>query len=113
MIFTAEGAQVELIRGGLSIAGSHEQAMLGIRPEDMRIVPSDDPSAQARGGALEGRVVLVERLGGTSHVHFEVGPHRMMASLSSESLPSVGDSITVRVPAERVHLFGASGATLR
>jgi hypothetical protein len=57
-------------------------------------------------------VVLVERLGGTSHVHFDVGPHRLMASVSNDSLPDVGDTIAVRVPSGRVHLFGPEGRTV-
>jgi ABC-type sugar transport system ATPase subunit len=94
----------------VSSAGSDAQVTLGIRPEDMRIVSNADTAFLDE--ALLGRVLLVERLGGTSHVHFEVGPHRMMVSVSTESLPEVGESINVRVPAQRVHLFGADGATL-
>ncbi|MDP9204079.1 MAG: TOBE domain-containing protein [Gemmatimonadota bacterium] len=66
----------------------------------------------ADGNTLTGCVVLVERLGGTSHVHFEVGQHRLLASVASDSLPEVGDSITARVPAARVHLFGGDGRVI-
>jgi multiple sugar transport system ATP-binding protein len=116
MIFRTDGGQVALSRKGRSTLRPGEQITLGVRPEDLRIVPrADRPATTAKpaGDALVGRVVLVERLGGTSHVHFELGKNRLMASLSSDSLPDVGESITVRVPAERVHLFGESGATLR
>ena len=43
-------------------------------------------SAGATGEALTGRVLLVERLGGTSHVHFDVegSATRMMASVSDD-----------------------------
>jgi len=97
-------------RSPASTLASGSQATLGIRPEDMRIVSDSDTAS--RDDALLGRVLLVERLGGTSHVHFEVGPHRMMVSVSTESLPEVGESINVRVPAERVHLFAADGTTV-
>ena len=63
-------------------------------------------------GALAGRVVLVERLGGTSHVHLDVGPHRLLASVTETELPDVGACIGVRVPAERVHLFDADGTAV-
>jgi hypothetical protein len=36
----------------------------------------------------------------------------MMASVSNDRLPSVGETIAVRVPPERVHLFGADGRAI-
>jgi multiple sugar transport system ATP-binding protein len=112
--FRADGGQVALVRKDLSSLGSGEQVTLGIRPEDLRIVPHTDGSVPTHSAdTLVGRVVLVERLGGTSHVHFELGPHRMMVSVSTDALPAVGESISVHVPAARVHLFAASGATVR
>jgi multiple sugar transport system ATP-binding protein len=89
-------------------AGARDALTLGIRPEDLRIDPSSDADA------LAGRVVLVERLGGTSHIHFDVegGGSRLMASVSNDQLPDVGDTIRVRVPPERVHLFGSDGKAI-
>lgn len=107
-VFIAEGARVNLLRQGVAAAVSSEPITLGIRPEDLRV-----DSAAAPGDGLLGRVVLVERLGGTSHIHIDVGRHRMMASVSNDSLPDVGDNITIHVPAERVHLFGADGRALQ
>jgi hypothetical protein len=56
----------------------------------------------------------VERLGGTSHIHFDVegGGSRLMASVSNDQLPDVGGTIRVRVPPERVHLFGSDGKAI-
>jgi len=81
---------------GVVVDGGAET--LGIRPEDVRL------SAGAAG-----RVVLVERLGGTSHVHVDVGPHRLVAAVTGDALPEVGDEISVHVPSDRVHLFAADG----
>jgi multiple sugar transport system ATP-binding protein len=108
-IFATDGAQITLERKDLSTAASGEPITLGIRPEDLRILPHARGSTSLPSDVLTGRVVLVERLGGTSHVHFEVGLHRMMASVSTDALPTVGESITIRVPPERVHLFGGDG----
>jgi ABC-type sugar transport system ATPase subunit len=58
-------------------------------------------------------VVLVEMLGGTSHVHFDAGPHRLLAAVTDDRLPSVGDEISVRARAERAHLFDPDGRALR
>ncbi len=80
-------------------------AVLGVRPEDLQLVGAED------GATLAGRAVLVERLGGTSHVHIEVGRHRIMVATSAEVLPTVGDLVNVRV-GDRIHLFNALGARL-
>ena len=113
-VFTAESARVQLRGRDIAIPRSSEPVTLGIRPEDLSVdFASTDQSAEQAGKALAGRVVLVERLGGTSHVHLDVGSHRLMASVSNDLLPDVGDNLTIRVPAERVHLFGADGRALR
>ncbi len=105
--FVAEGVRIELPRERLAAAS--EPRSMGIRPEDLRIIPASGAGTEAPG--MTGRVVLVERLGGTSHIHFDVGPHRLLALVSGETLPEVGDVIGVQVPGARVHLFGADGQT--
>jgi len=108
--FVAEGARLS-VREGLTQPTTRGAATLGIRPEDLRVESTGQQSTRQSvdGDTLTGRVVLVERLGGTSHVHFEVGPHRLLASITNEPLPEVGDNITARVPAARAHLFGGDG----
>jgi ABC-type sugar transport system ATPase subunit len=107
--FRADGVRVAL-------AGQREPASakgtLGIRPEDLALVSGEPVSGEAGGSRVAGRVVLVERLGGTSHVHFDVGPHRLMAAVSHESLPAVGEAIEAFVPSARVHLFSAEGTAV-
>ncbi|HVS59624.1 MAG TPA: sn-glycerol-3-phosphate ABC transporter ATP-binding protein UgpC [Gemmatimonadaceae bacterium] len=115
MYFTAEGGGARLrVREGMTEPTAPGPITLGIRPEDLRVDSTGQQSTQgsADGDTLTGRVLLVERLGGTSHVHFEVGPHRLLASITSDSLPEVGDNITARVPAARVHLFGGDGRAI-
>ena len=111
--FAAEGARLR-VSDGVTQKTLGGAATFGIRPEDLRIdaAASHGTPASADAETLTGRVVLVERLGGTSHVHFEVGPHRLLASTTSDSLPEVGNNITVRVPAARAHLFGGDGRAL-
>ncbi len=115
VLFSAEGISIGLPREKTAAAKGAETLTLGIRPEDLRLNPSGAPSAGdgAPGEAFTGRVVLVERLGGTSHVHFDVlGGNRMMASVLNDRLPEVGETISVRVPPERVHLFAADGRSI-
>ncbi len=116
VFFIAEGVKVKVPREKAATAKSTEPLTLGIRPEDLRLASPEDPPApgKPRGELLSGRVLLVERLGGTSHVYFDVGGsgNRMMASVANDRPPEVGETITVRVPSERVHLFTADGKAI-
>jgi len=79
-------------------------------------VPDEQRVAEVLAQAGERRthrgLAETQSLGGTSHVHFDVGPHRIMASVTTGALPRVGDSVAARVPSERVHLFAADGRAL-
>ncbi|MDP9180042.1 MAG: sn-glycerol-3-phosphate ABC transporter ATP-binding protein UgpC [Gemmatimonadota bacterium] len=108
-VFIADGIRVKLSPGVPAEPSASDSVTLGIRPENLETDSSEGPSVDS---PVSGRVVLVERLGGTSHVHFDVGPHRLLASVSNDLLPDVGELITVHVPAERVHLFAADGRAL-
>ena len=108
--FVADGVRIALPRDRFTAVHAPEKATLGLRPEDLVVVaPADDGD----GERLVGRVVLVEMLGGMSHVHFDAGPHRLLAAVAGERLPSVGDEIAVRARTERAHLFAADGRALR
>jgi ABC-type sugar transport system ATPase subunit len=109
--FVAEAFRVKLPGDRVHAAMLTETTTLGIRPEDLTLVSG------GRGGAgdtgLAGRVLLVERLGGTSHVHIAVGSHRLMASVSIEPLPEIGDHVELHVPGARVHLFSGDGQSFQ
>ena len=114
--FGATGIRLDLPRGKNEIRQRGESLTLGIRPEDLKVEPTGDASATTTGSgqSLLGRVVLVERLGGTSHVHFDVeeGATRMMASVTNDRIPDVGDRIRVTIPSDQVHLFEADGSAI-
>lgn len=111
--FVAEGISVPLPRERAEKSVLSGAVTLGIRPEDLKIVAGEKMASGYESAAkISGRVLLVERLGGTSHIHFDAGPHRLMASLTNEPLPQVGDTIEIEMPSARVHLFGADGRAL-
>ncbi|MGQ0713739.1 MAG: ABC transporter ATP-binding protein [Gemmatimonadaceae bacterium] len=108
-MFIAEGALIRLSREGVGAIPTSQPVTLGIRPEDFGVDSRPDPGGKGSHSTLRGRVVLVERLGGTTHVHFDAGPHRLMAVVPNDSALDVGEDITLAVRAERVHLFTADG----
>jgi len=112
LVFMAEGARVKMLRPPRTPLGASEPMTLGVRPEDLLIDSTRDRAEGPSDDALTGRVVLVERLGGSTNVHFDAGPHRLMASASNDPVPDVGEDIRVRVRGERVHLFGVDGRSL-
>ena len=103
--FAAEGLDVTVLPQRMPSAMPTGPVTLGIRPEDIEIDVSTPGANGSPNGDTQGRVVLVERLGGTSHVHFDAGPHRMLAAVTNERLPEAGDAITIRMRGERMHLF--------
>jgi len=107
-LFIAEGVHLQLTK---RMPRELITATLGVRPEDLEVLGADSQPGDTLGTRVSGQVLLVERLGGTSHIHFQVGPHRLLASVSSEELPEVGDSIDVHIRSDRVHLFGPDGRT--
>ena len=108
--FVSEGVRVALSPDRVLEAPSRS-VTLGIRPEDLKI----GVKANAVGGRdswFTGKVVLVERLGGSSHIHLDAGTHRLLVAVSDERLPEIGDMIDVLVAAGRAHLFAEDGRVL-
>jgi multiple sugar transport system ATP-binding protein len=114
--FVTGDATLDVPREKSTKAKSGEALTLGIRPEDLRLEPAGDRTTGAGSASevLAGRVLLVERLGGTSHIHFDLqgSATRMMASVTNDRLPDIGETITVRVPPERIHLFASDGKAI-
>jgi multiple sugar transport system ATP-binding protein len=111
--FVADGVSVTLSAESMRGAPAGEPVTLGVRPEDLELMTIHEPGATPVDGTprarMRGRVLLVERLGGTSHIHFEVGANRLLVTVAGEHLPAVEDAVDIRVPSSRVHLFGADG----
>jgi multiple sugar transport system ATP-binding protein len=92
--------------------GSSDQTQLvaGIRPEDLRVGPSNAATTQA----LTGIVDASEPLGNEVLVYLRVGEHDLTARADSRTLPRPGDRLALSVDPERVHYFdrGTGGALL-
>lgn len=88
---------------GLS-SGDIEGMHLGIRPEDITV------SAEARSDALHGRVLRAPiSVGGQRLLDISVGTAVIRVKVWRNQRLSVGDSVWVRLPVERIVLFLADG----
>jgi multiple sugar transport system ATP-binding protein len=87
-----------------AVPGNDGAVTLGVRPEDVLVTPS---------GHGNGTVEIVELLGPRYVLIVAVGAHRLTAVLEAatvagwERTPVPGDTVTVDVRSDRVHLFDA------
>ena len=85
-----------------------EGVTLGLRPEHLEL-----GTGAAPGGALEGRVYLVEPMGSESWVTVEVGGERLIARAAEDFAARTGEPVWLRYDARRLHRFDtASGRRL-
>jgi ABC-type sugar transport system ATPase subunit len=116
-----DGELVEVAGGGVELAcagarlpvpamrrpeGGDRQVTLGVRPQDLALA---DP---AGGPGLDGRLLLVERLGGTTHLHVEVGGQRLIAAIAADRTIEPDQPVRLAVDMEKVHFFATGGEAL-
>jgi multiple sugar transport system ATP-binding protein len=97
-----------------------DEVVLGLRPEDLTLVPDDQASTDP-GRTLSATVVLVEELGAEELVHLRLGPAavsdrpppRLVVRTAGASRMTPGDTTHVTVDPRRFHFFDpATGRTL-
>ncbi|RDZ35640.1 sugar ABC transporter ATP-binding protein [Haloferax sp. Atlit-47N] len=90
------------------IESSGQQFTLGIRPEDIKAVPSGTHNA------LSPEVEVTEPLGDVTYVYLQIGGKQYTATLEGDIVIESGRKLTVQFPQDRIHLFdGKTGETLR
>ncbi len=82
---------------GMNILADGEGRELGIRPEHVRVGAEGRPA----------EVILVEPVGSEAYVHVRAGEHVLIARVSAELRPAVGDAVHVDLPRQHVLLFDA------
>jgi multiple sugar transport system ATP-binding protein len=82
----------------------NESVTVGIRPEHIELEDAGGSSTP-----VKGIVNIVENLGGETYLHVEVAPGAplIMVKLHGSQSPKRGESVTLHLPADRIHLFGA------
>ena len=79
---------------------------LGVRPE--HLVPGEEGDA-----VMEGRVFVVERLGGETYCHVRVdGGQSVVIRTGGDSPVNPGEQVRIGVPAASCHLFDRDGIAL-
>ena len=105
--FVAEGGEWEIdlpqsVAGRL--AGARGRAItMGIRPEDVSVVPA----AGAAAATASARLDLVESLGNETFIYASAGRHDVTARVSPQKLPPIGSKIVLAFELERAHFFDA------
>jgi multiple sugar transport system ATP-binding protein len=79
---------------------ARESLTIGIRPEDLRLVPADSADA-----LLKAKVSLVEPLGAKDVVHVSSEHQDVRAIATPGARPRVGDVIGIAIDSRRIHLF--------
>ncbi len=111
---TAGGATVKLATGetvkakvDAARAKTGDKVMLGVRPEHLAL--------DGDGSALATTAAFVETLGHATYAYLNHpgATETLTVQLPGEVRPSAGDALTVRIPADKTHLFDADGAAFR
>ena len=85
--------------------------ILGIRPEDILILP--EGSTSERVGTVRVRLDVVEPLGSEAFLSARIGAKEITARVPPRGLPVAGSEVELVFNAERLHFFdGGSGETL-
>ncbi|MGB8980620.1 MAG: ABC transporter ATP-binding protein [Anaerolineales bacterium] len=82
-----------------SVAAGRGQVVLGIRPEDVSVVPADS------GAGILGDVYIVEPMGRDDLVEISIGDVRVHALADREKNYSLGDRVGLKFDPDKVHFF--------
>lgn len=82
-------------------------AFIGCRPEHMELLPSGQGHADAT-------VKVKEQLGGESLLYLAMtGGNEIVARVDGDDEVSVGQEVSLRIPANRLHQFDSVGRAIR
>jgi ABC-type sugar transport system ATPase subunit len=86
---------------------------LGIRPEHLVVIPAGAEHSPAFAATVEGRVFVVEHLGGETYVYVKLADQStVVMRADGDYAARIGDTLRLGVPAAACHLFEANGSAL-
>lgn len=93
--------------------GSGAALTLGVRPEHLVAVPAGAENSPAFATVLEGRVFVVEHLGGETYIYLKLADQStVVMRAEGDHAARIGDTIRLGVPAAACHLFESNGTAL-
>jgi len=100
---TAAGVRLPLDARNATECAPGMKAILGIRPEDIAVLP---PHAQAP-ATIDAHVTIVEPLGGEFLLSFALNGCEIKAKIAGRTLPCVGDRLRFAFDMAQAHVFDA------
>ncbi|TAA23828.1 ABC transporter ATP-binding protein [Pseudoxanthomonas winnipegensis] len=94
-----DGALVPWHGAGPAPATPGRALIVGVRPEDLHLVPAGEP------GSFAATVENVEPVGNEIFVHLKAGALALVARVAPRALPAPGEPIGLRLDAARLHCF--------
>jgi multiple sugar transport system ATP-binding protein len=91
----------------------HGQVIAGLRPDDIKVIPSSGIATPAARNSIPGQVLLAEPLGNTTQVIVRVGERELVGMADGRYVPSAGAPVELTFDAMRLHLFGPNGERIR
>jgi multiple sugar transport system ATP-binding protein len=102
LVSTGTLPHLERLAGGRAPA----DGFVGVRPEGVQVRP-------AGGGALHGRVELVEALGADTLIYVEVGGVQLVSRQAERTTARRGDEVGLDLDPSALHFFDKGGRSLR
>lgn len=99
--FAAPGVRISLLPQYVP-AGAPRNVTAGLRAEDVTLVGAGEAEP---GATFEATVELLEPIGSDTFVELVADTSRLVARVSPDVRPAIGERVTVRVRRDRVHLF--------
>jgi len=81
------------------VAG-HDRVRIGVRPEDLRVVPRDE-------GVAEATVNVVEPMGSENFLYLSFADHEITARVDSDVRPAADETVGLDFPETALYLFDA------
>nr|WP_157572976.1 sn-glycerol-3-phosphate ABC transporter ATP-binding protein UgpC [Halogranum salarium] len=94
-----DGFRYTLPAAAASVVAGESATVLGIRPEDIKVVDAGNDNA------ISATVSVVEPTGDANHVYLDIGGQRVVASLPGDQVIHSGETLHVDFPGCKIHLF--------
>ncbi|KAA2234853.1 ABC transporter ATP-binding protein [Salinarimonas soli] len=101
LVIPVTGARAGALEG-------HAGVTVGLRPDDLRVLPASAATDQA----LQGSVVIAEPLGPTTQITVSSHGLDLVGMGDGHFLPKAGERVTLTFDPETLHFFGPDGARL-